>query len=226
MVERRKIIELVDVKKVYRIGNEEYEILKGINFEVYEGDFIAIMGPSGAGKTTLLNILGCLDKPSHGKYFLDGIDVTELNDKELAKVRNRKIGFVFQEFHLIPWATVLENVLLPVVYADGVTKEAVEKAKYFLDRVGLSDRINFKPTELSGGQRQRVAIVRALINDPAIILADEPTGNLDSRSGQEILDIFRSLNSDGRTIIMITHDSNVASMAKIIKYLKDGVFVS
>lgn len=219
------VIQLSNIRKVYRIGSEEYEILKGIDFEVREGDFIAIMGASGSGKTTLLNILGCLDRPTSGTYILDGLNVTALGENELARVRNRKIGFVFQEFHLIPWATVLENVLLPVVYGDGVTKERVEKAVYLLEKLNMGHRIKFKPNELSGGQKQRVAIVRALINDPSIILADEPTGALDSKTSEEVMEIFRMLNEEGKTIIIVTHDPNVASKAKIVKHIRDGVFI-
>lgn len=219
------VIQLSNIRKVYRIGSEEYEILKGIDFEVREGDFIAIMGASGSGKTTLLNILGCLDRPTSGTYILDGLNVTALGENELARVRNRKIGFVFQEFHLIPWATVLENVLLPVVYGDGVTKEKVEKAVYLLEKLNMGHRIKFKPNELSGGQKQRVAIVRALINDPSIILADEPTGALDSKTSEEVMEIFRMLNEEGKTIIIVTHDPNVASKAKIVKHIRDGVFI-
>lgn len=221
----RIVIQLSNIRKVYRIGEEEYEILKGIDFEVREGDFIAIMGASGSGKTTLLNILGCLDRPTSGTYILDGLKVTELGENELARVRNKKIGFVFQEFHLIPWATVLENVLLPVVYGDGVTKEKIDRAVSLLEKLGMGHRIKFKPNELSGGQKQRVAIVRALINDPSIILADEPTGALDSKTSEEVMEIFRMLNEEGKTIIIVTHDPNVASKAKIVKHIRDGVFI-
>ncbi|MGB9668608.1 MAG: ABC transporter ATP-binding protein [Thermosulfidibacteraceae bacterium] len=222
---KEPVIKLRDIRKVYRIGEEEYEILKSINLDVYKGDFVAIMGASGSGKTTLLNILGCLDRPTSGSYILDGVEVTKLSERELASIRNQKIGFVFQEFHLIPWATVLENVLLPTVYADGITKEKIDKAIYLLNRLNMGERINFRPNELSGGQRQRVAIVRALINDPAIILADEPTGALDSKTSEEVMEIFGMLNEEGRTIVVVTHDMNVASKAKLIKHIRDGKFI-
>ncbi len=219
------IIKMKDIRKIYKMGKEEVEVLKGINLEVKKGEFIAIMGPSGAGKSTLMNIMGCLDRPTSGYYELDGVDVTKLSDNELSKIRNRKIGFVFQSFHLIPWASAVENVLLPLVYRNGITKGDVEKAVHLLERLGLKDRLNFKPSELSGGQQQRIAIARALIVDPALILADEPTGNLDSKAGREVMEIFTELNKEGRTIVVNTHDPEVSSYAQRIKILKDGIFV-
>ncbi len=201
------------------------EVLRGIDFEVKEGDFIAIMGPSGEGKTTLMNIMGCLDRPTSGTYLFDGKDVLSLSDKELSKLRNRKIGFIFQQFHLIPWATALENVLLPLVYRDGIKKEHVERAKALLGRLGLGERLNFKPNELSGGQQQRVAIARALIGDPRLILADEPTGNLDADASLEVMRIFSELNRDGITIVMTTHDPETAKFAKTVRVLRHGRFV-
>lgn len=222
----RRVIEMKGIKKIYRTGSEEVEVLKGIDLVVEEGDFLAIMGPSGEGKSTLLNILGCLDRPTSGVYLIEGVNVVDLEDDELSKVRNRKIGFIFQSFHLIPWATALENVLLPLVYREGITDKDVKKAVALLERLGLGDRIDFKPSELSGGQQQRVAIARALIGNPAIILADEPTGNLDSKSSEEVMRIFREINEEGRTIVMTTHDREVASNAKRVKVLRDGRFVS
>jgi len=225
LVMEESVIIMRDIRKVYKTGREEVEVLKGINLEVKRGEFLAIMGPSGAGKSTLMNIMGCLDKPTSGSYLLDGVEVTGLSDNELSVIRNRKIGFIFQSFHLIPWASAVENVLLPLVYGDGVKKEDVERAKSLLGRLGLGDRVDFKPSELSGGQQQRVAIARALITEPAIILADEPTGNLDSKAGREVMEIFTELNGEGRTVVVITHDQEVASYAGRTKLLKDGVFV-
>ncbi len=225
MVMEESVIIMRDIRKAYKTGREEVEVLKGINLEVKRGEFLAIMGPSGAGKSTLMNIMGCLDKPTSGSYLLDGVEVTGLSDDELSVIRNRKIGFIFQSFHLIPWASAVENVLLPLVYGDGVKKEDVERAKFLLGRLGLGDRVDFKPSELSGGQQQRVAIARALITEPAIILADEPTGNLDSKAGREVMEIFTELNGEGRTVVVITHDQEVASYAGRTKLLKDGVFV-
>jgi len=225
LVMEESVIIMRDIRKAYKTGREEVEVLKGINLEVKRGEFLAIMGPSGAGKSTLMNIMGCLDKPTSGSYLLDGVEVTGLSDDELSVIRNRKIGFIFQSFHLIPWASAVENVLLPLVYGDGVKKEDVERAKFLLGRLGLGDRVDFKPSELSGGQQQRVAIARALITEPAIILADEPTGNLDSKAGREVMEIFTELNGEGRTVVVITHDQEVASYAGRTKLLKDGVFV-
>ncbi len=219
------VIVMRDIRKVYETGREKVEVLRGINLDVKRGEFLAIMGPSGAGKSTLMNIMGCLDKPTSGSYMLDGVEVTELEDDELSIIRNRKIGFIFQSFHLIPWASAIENVLLPLVYRDGIKKQHLERARALLERLGLKDRIDFKPSELSGGQQQRVAIARALMADPAIILADEPTGNLDSKAGREVMEIFTELNREGRTVIVITHDQEVASYASRVKFLRDGVFV-
>ncbi len=219
------VIVMRDIRKVYETGREKVEVLRGINLDVKRGEFLAIMGPSGAGKSTLMNIMGCLDKPTSGSYMLDGVEVTKLEDDELSIIRNRKIGFIFQSFHLIPWASAIENVLLPLVYRDGIKKQHLERARALLERLGLKERINFKPSELSGGQQQRVAIARALMADPAIILADEPTGNLDSKAGREVMEIFTELNKEGRTVIVITHDQEVASYASRVKFLRDGIFV-
>lgn len=221
----KDFIILQDIKKVYKVGKNFYEVLRGINLKVSEGDFLAIMGPSGGGKSTLLNIIGLLDKPTSGKYFFEGQEVNKFNKNKLAYLRNKKIGFIFQAFYLIPWATVLENVLMPLIYRGNITQKDRERAMFLLEKLNLADKANFKPAELSGGQQQRVAIARALINNPKLILADEPTGNLDSKSGQEVMNIFEDLNNQGITIIIVTHDPEIAKRAKRIKFLKDGKFV-
>ncbi|MCS7279066.1 MAG: ABC transporter ATP-binding protein [Thermodesulfobacteriaceae bacterium] len=222
----KKLVLLQNIVKTYQTGNIEHQVLKGINLEVKEGDFLAIMGVSGSGKTTLLNIIGLLDKPTSGTYIFDGQDVSKLNSKEIAFIRNKKIGFIFQAFHLIPWATTLENVLLPLLYRkEGFTKEDEKEAVKLLERLGLIDKIHAKPSELSGGQQQRVAIARALINKPKLLLADEPTGNLDTQSSSEVMKIFKELNQEGLTIILVTHDPEIAKNAKEIKIIVDGVFV-
>lgn len=217
---------LENVKKRYLIGEEEVEVLKGINLQVEQGEFIAIMGPSGSGKTTLMNILGCLDVPSSGSYVIAGKEVTQLNDDELSVLRNEHIGFVFQNFYLLSYATVLENVLLPTLYMersrDGFTRK---RAKEILGLVGLSDRAKFKPNQLSGGQQQRVAIARALINDPDLILADEPTGQLDSKTASEIMDLLSKMNQRGKTVVVITHDANTAAYARRTVRILDGLIV-
>ncbi|HIH95834.1 TPA: ABC transporter ATP-binding protein [Methanosarcina acetivorans] len=217
------VIEVINVKKSYTLGDMEVPILHDINLTVWEGEFLAIMGPSGSGKSTLMNLIGFLDRPTEGKIIIKGLDINTLSDKEVAKLRGLEIGFVFQTFNLIPRLTALENVELPT-YAN--TREGVnarKRAKDLLKMVGLEDRMHHKPGELSGGQSQRVAIARALINDPAILLADEPTGNLDSKTGCEILSMFTRLNEDGRTIVMITHDPEIAKYADRIVLVKDGI---
>lgn len=219
------LIQLKDIRKTYQIGKLTYEVLKGINLEVERGDFLAIMGPSGGGKSTLLNILGLLDKPTSGSYIFEDRDVTTLNAEELSRFRNQKIGFIFQAFHLVPWASALENVLLPALYRGNLTEEDLKKAKGLLERLGLKDKMNLKPAELSGGQQQRVAIARALINQPSLLLADEPTGNLDSESSKEVMDILEELNREGLTIIMVTHEMDIADRAKKRKILRDGIFI-
>lgn len=221
----KKLVILKDITKTYYTGKVAYQVLKGISLEVEEGEFLAIMGASGSGKSTLLNIIGLLDKPDSGIYILDGQEVSQLTKKELAYLRNRKIGFVFQAFYLVPWATALENVLLPLLYRGKINKEDEKKAVELLKRLGLEKRINAKPNELSGGEQQRVAIARALITNPKLLLADEPTGNLDSKSSQEVMNIFKELNENGITIIMVTHDPEIADFAKKIKIIKDGTFI-
>lgn len=220
------VIEVINVKKSYILGDTEVPILSDINLTVREGEFLAIMGPSGSGKSTLMNLIGFLDRPTEGKIIIKGLDINKLSDKEVARLRGLEIGFVFQTFNLIPRLTALENVELPT-YAN--TREGVDtrkRAKDLLKMVGLEDRMNHKPGELSGGQSQRVAIARALINDPAILLADEPTGNLDSKTGCEILGMFTRLNEGGRTIIMITHDPEIAKYADRVVLVKDGIIQS
>jgi len=216
------MIEFNDITKFFISGTVRTDVLKGVTFKVNKGEFAAIMAPSGTGKTTLLNVLGCLMKASSGSYLFEGQDIETLNDDQLSEIRNKKIGFVFQTFNLLERTSALDNVLLPLVYADVYPGDAEKKASRFLESVGLKERINYKPSELSGGQQQRVAIARALINDPAVIFADEPTGNLDSASAKEIIEIFKSLHSQGRTIIVVTHDINVARSSDRIIYLKDG----
>ncbi len=216
------IIETTQLIKDYSLGKVKVRALCGVDVVIQEGEFVAIMGPSGSGKSTLMHIIGCLDSPTEGKYFLDGVQVSELHRSELALIRNQKIGFVFQSFNLLPHLNILKNVELPLMYAGMSLRKRTEKAKQVLDSVGLSDRLRHKPTELSGGQRQRVAIARAIVNDPAIILADEPTGNLDSQAGGDILEIFTKLNNKGHTIIMVTHDSIVAERANRIIRIMDG----
>lgn len=220
------IIKLENLVKIYDTGAIQLKALKGINLEIEEKEYVAIMGASGSGKSTLMNILGCLDKITEGKYYLDGVDISSLDDNSLAAIRNKKIGFVFQAFNLLPKLTAMANVELPMVYAGLPKAEREKKAKIALDKVGLSDRSHHKPNELSGGQKQRVAIARALVNEPSIILADEPTGNLDSSSSEEIMGIFQALNDEGVTIVMVTHEPDIAMHTKRAIVFKDGNIIS
>ena len=219
------MIQLQDIEKTFVTGDVSTHVLKGISFKMDPGEYVSIMGSSGTGKSTLMNILGCLDKPTEGHYHLDDVDMVNLDDDELSYLRNHKIGFVFQQFHLLQRTTALKNVLLPLIYMDDYPEDAEELGETALNMVGLSERIEYRPSQLSGGQQQRVAIARALITNPSIILADEPTGNLDSRSGAEIMAIFQRLHQDGRTIIMVTHDRDVAEHADRVIVLDDGQIV-
>jgi len=220
------LIQITGVRKLYDLGRVVVRALDGVDLRIYRNDYVAIMGPSGSGKSTLMNMLGCLDTPSEGQYFFEGEDVAVMSDDELADIRNRRIGFVFQSFNLLPRATVQRNVELPLVYAGRPAAERAEKASRALEMVGLGDRMQHRPNELSGGQRQRVAIARALVNDPSILLADEPTGNLDSRTGEEIMQVFEELYQRGNTIILVTHEDEIAQHARRLVRLRDGLVES
>lgn len=219
------MIEIIDLRKSYKLLTDDIEVLKGVNLKIEKGEYVAIMGPSGSGKSTLMNILGCLDRPTSGKYILNSNDVSTLNDNELARIRNKEIGFVFQAFNLLPRLSALENVELPLIYSGLKLSERKKRAKEALDRVGLSDRMHHKPNELSGGQRQRVAIARAIVTNPSVLMADEPTGNLDSKSSEEIMRIFQNLNDEGSTIVMVTHENDIANHTKRIVRIRDGVIL-
>ncbi len=217
------VIQTSNLKKIYHMGSVEVRALAGVSFKIYRGEVVSIMGPSGSGKSTLMNLLGCLDRPTSGRYILDGEEVSHLDDDELAGIRNRKVGFVFQSFNLLPRQTALANVELPMRYA-GLGRERVERARDALKAVGLEERVYHRPTELSGGQQQRVAVARALVNNPAILMADEPTGNLDSKSGKEIMELLLNLNRQkGTTLIIVTHDPNIAAQTQRVIRLRDGL---
>jgi len=220
--ESTNLIQIRNVTKLYVMGSEELYALKGISMNIARNEYVAIMGPSGSGKSTLMNILGCLDTPTSGDYFLNGKNVSEMDDDELAEIRNKEIGFVFQTFNLLPRSNALHNVELPLVYKGMPKADRIERAEQALFDVGLQDRMKHKPNELSGGQRQRVAIARALVNDPSIILADEPTGNLDTKTGQEIMELLEQLNLKGNTIIIVTHEEDIAQHARRIVKIRDG----
>ncbi|MBK6384715.1 MAG: ABC transporter ATP-binding protein [Chitinophagaceae bacterium] len=220
------MIHLENIQKSYFMGKQELPVLKGISMNILKNEYVALMGPSGSGKSTLMNILGCLDTPTGGKYILNEQDVSQMEDNDLAEVRNQEIGFVFQQFNLLPRLTALENVALPLVYAGMSRKLRTEKARQVLEMVSLTDRSHHKPNELSGGQCQRVAIARALVNDPSIILADEPTGNLDSKTSQEIMEIFGDIHNRGNTVILVTHEEDIANHAHRIVRLRDGIIES
>jgi putative ABC transport system ATP-binding protein len=220
------IISIRDLAKTYQMGTTEVRALQSIDLDIHKNEYVALMGPSGSGKSTLMNLLGCLDTPSRGTYHLSNEDVSDMDDNELATIRNKRIGFVFQTFNLLPRLSALENVALPLVYAGYSKERRNDKARQVLENVGLGDRVTHKPNELSGGQRQRVAIARALVNDPAIILADEPTGNLDSKTSYEIMEIFKKLHDQGNTIIIVTHEPEIAAHALRVVKLRDGLVES
>ncbi len=226
MQKAKHIIELKSVKKIYRMGNVDVPALNGVSMTVNRGEFIAIMGPSGSGKSTLMNMVGCLDVPTVGNIFLDGKDIAKMSESALAQIRGRKIGFVFQKFNLLSTLTALENVTIPMMFQNIEESKRTKRAIELLKIVGLDDRAHHKPSELSGGQQQRVAMARSLANDPEVILADEPTGNLDTKTGKEVINILNTLNKEGKTIIMVTHDPDVAKFAQRIVYIKDGLINS
>jgi putative ABC transport system ATP-binding protein len=223
---RTLIIQLQDIHKSYFMGKQALPVLKGVSLNIFKNEYVALMGPSGSGKSTLMNILGCLDTPTDGTYILNGKDVSKMPDDDLADVRNLEIGFVFQQFNLLPRLTAVENVALPLVYAGVPRRERLERAMTVLEKVSLTDRSHHKPNELSGGQCQRVAIARALINDPSLILADEPTGNLDSKTSNEIMDIFTAIQTAGNTVVLVTHEEDIANYAHRIVRLRDGIIES
>ena len=226
LVDAGIVIRTEGLIKTYEMGAEQVHALQGVDLEIRKGEYVAIMGPSGSGKSTLMNLIGCLDSPTSGRYWLAGRLVSDLDDDELAYIRNKEIGFVFQTFKLLPRATALHNVELPLIYNGTPAEERVQKAKVALQRVDLTDRMHHKPNELSGGQRQRVAIARALVNDPSIVLADEPTGNLDSKTGEEIMGLFENLYRQGNTIILVTHEMDIAQHAHRVIFIRDGKIAS
>jgi putative ABC transport system ATP-binding protein len=219
----QSILHLENIRKSYYLGKQELPVLKGISLDIFKNEYVSLMGPSGSGKSTLMNILGCLDSPTGGRYILNGSDVSRMPDDDLAVVRNKEIGFVFQQFNLLPRLTAAENVALPLIYSGTGKKERIDRAAAVLEKVKLTDRMHHKPNELSGGQCQRVAIARALINNPAIILADEPTGNLDSKTSYEIMDILGKIHADGNTVVLVTHEEDISKFSHRIVRLKDGL---
>ncbi|MBQ5783700.1 MAG: ABC transporter ATP-binding protein [Bacteroidales bacterium] len=221
-MEKQEVIRIKDLKKIYNLGNQKVRALDGVSVTIYRNEYVAIMGPSGSGKSTLMNILGCLDTPTSGEYVLNGTDVSKMDDGSLAEVRNKEIGFVFQSFNLLPKYSSLENVALPMIYAGVPSSKREARAKEALQNVGLGDRMEHKPNELSGGQRQRVAIARALINNPSIILADEPTGNLDTKTSVDIMNLFGQIHKNGNTVILVTHEEDIAKYAHRVIRLRDG----
>ncbi|MBN8641322.1 MAG: ABC transporter ATP-binding protein [Flavobacteriales bacterium] len=219
----KSLIDIKDIKRDFQLGNETINVLKGIDLQINKGEYVALMGPSGSGKSTLMNILGCLDTPTSGSYILNGKDVSQMHDDDLAEIRNKEIGFVFQTFNLLPRTTALDNVALPMIYAGYSKTDRSARATTVLKQVGLGDRMDHQPNQLSGGQRQRVAVARALVNNPSIILADEPTGNLDSKTSVEIMNLFNDIHKNGNTVILVTHEEDIAKYAHRIIRLKDGM---
>ncbi|AND63121.1 macrolide ABC transporter ATP-binding protein [Flavobacterium covae] len=222
----KSLIKISNIKRDFQLGSEIIHVLKGIDLQINKGEYVALMGPSGSGKSTLMNLLGCLDTPTSGQYILNGQDVSKMKDDELAEIRNKEIGFVFQTFNLLPRTTALDNVALPMIYAGYSKSDRTQRAKEVLNQVGLSDRMDHQPNQLSGGQRQRVAVARALVNKPSIILADEPTGNLDSKTSVEIMRLFDEIHANGNTVILVTHEEDIAQHAHRIIRLKDGIIES
>jgi putative ABC transport system ATP-binding protein len=226
MATEKKIIEIADITKIYQVGSQEVRALNGVSLDIYQNEYVAIMGPSGSGKSTLMNLLGCLDSPTNGTYILNGTDVSQMEDNELAEIRNKEIGFVFQSFNLLPRYTALDNVALPLIYAGVPRAKREEKAYTALASVDLTNRMEHKPNELSGGQKQRVALARALVNNPSIILADEPTGNLDSKTSIDIMNLFEEIHTNGNTVIVVTHEEEIALHAHRVVRLRDGLIES